>query len=211
MRPTVQVRRVAGAGSALDGAIHEIGTRIRTLRLKRQRTLRQIADATGLSVSMVSMVERGRANPSIGTLVAIAAALREPMVSLFGDSARMASPIVRTSQQPVMTTRRGVRRRLVLRDPASNLEVAENTYAPGTASADVPVRHLGRELGVLLAGLLAVEIEAERYVLRPGDAVVIDSAKPHRFVNVGRTTARTLWINVHGGRWSSREEAESSR
>ncbi len=204
MRPAVQIRRPLG-NAALGGAIHEIGARIRTLRLRRRRTLRQLADATGLSASMVSMVERGRANPSIGTLVAIAAALGEPMVSLFGDSARAANPIIRAGQQPVMTTRRGVRRRLVLREPASNIEVAENTYAPGTASADVPVHHLGREMGVLLEGCLAVEIGGQRYVLRPGDAVVLDSAKPHRFVNVGRSTARTLWINVHGSRWSSHQ------
>ncbi len=195
--------KVRPKDAVLNGAVREIGTRIRTLRLTRRRTLRHLADATGLSVSMVSMVERGQANPSIGTLMAIAAALGVPMVSLFGDPARAASPVIRAGQQPVMTTRRGVRRRLVIREPDSNIEVAENTYAPGTASADVPVRHLGMEMGVLLEGILAVEVGGERYVLRPGDAVVLDSGRPHRFVNVGRRTARTLWINVHGSRWSS--------
>ncbi len=189
--------------AVLNGAIRELGTRIRTLRLKRRRTLRHLADATGLSVSMVSMVERGQASPSIGTLVAIAAALGVPMVSLFGDGARGASPVIRADQQPVVKTRRGVRRRLVIREPDSNVEVAENTYASGTASADVPIRHLGKEMGVLLEGILAVEVGGERYILRPGDAVVIDSARPHRFVNIGKRVARTLWINVHGSRWSS--------
>ncbi len=187
----------------LNGAIREVGTRIRVLRLKRHRTLKLLADATGLSVSMVSMVERGRANPSIGTLVAIAAALGVPMVSLFGDATRRTSPVIRAADQPVVTTRRGVRRRLTIREPDTNIEVAENSYAPGTASADVPVRHLGKEMGVLLEGVLAVEVGGERYLLRPGDAVVLDSAKPHRFVNAGRRVARTLWINVHGSRWES--------
>lgn len=203
MRATKRIRTLPAGAATLDGAIREIGARIRTLRLKRRRTLRHLAEATGVSTSMLSMVERGQANPSIGTLVAIAAALGEPMVSLFGDSARAASPVIRAGQQPVMTTRRGVRRRLLIRDPVSNIEVAENTYAPRTVSADVPIRHLGREMGVLLEGHLAVEVGGERYALRPGDAVVIDSAKPHRFVNVGRRRARTIWINVHGSRWSS--------
>jgi transcriptional regulator with XRE-family HTH domain len=186
-----------------NGAIGELGAHIRTLRLKRRRTLRQLADATGLSVSMVSMVERGQANPSIGTLVAIAAALGVPMVSLFGDARHAASPVIRAGDQPVVATRRGVRRRLVIREPESNVEVALNTYAPGTASADAPLRHLGKEMGVLLDGILAVEMDGERYILRPGDAIMIDSARPHRFVNIGKRVARTLWINVHGSRWYS--------
>lgn len=189
--------------AVLNGAIREVGTRIRLLRLKRHRTLKHLADDTGLSLSMISMVERGRANPSIGTLVAIAAALGIPMVSLFGDAARTANPVIRAADQPVVTTRRGVRRRLLIREPDANIEVAENTYAPGTASADVPVRHLGKEMGIVLDGALAVEVGGERYLLHPGDAVVLDSPKPHRFVNAGRRVARTLWINVHGSRWES--------
>ncbi len=187
----------------LNGAIREVGTRIRLLRLKRHRTLKHLADDTGLSLSMISMVERGRANPSIGSLVAIAAALGIPMVGLFGDAARTANPVIRAADQPVVTTRRGVRRRLIIREPDTNIEVAENTYAPGTASAGVPVRHLGKEMGIVLDGALAVEVGGERYVLHRGDAVVLDSLKPHRFVNAGRRVARTLWINVHGSRWES--------
>jgi transcriptional regulator with XRE-family HTH domain len=199
-RTAVRARRREYGAAVRDGAVRELGTRIRTLRLERRRTLRQLADATGLSVSMVSMLERGRANPSIGTLVATAAALGVPMTSLFGDAAGRASPVIPLGRQPVMRTRRGVRRRLVIRDPGTNIEVAENTYAPGTASADVPIRHIGREMGLLLEGVLAVQVGGERYTLHPGDAVVIDSARPHRFVNVGRRMARTIWINVHGGR-----------
>lgn len=161
----------------------------------------QVAEATGLSPSMLSMVERGQANPSIGSLMAIAGALGVSMVSLFGDPAQSGAPVIRADQQPVLTTRRGVRRRLLIRDGDSSVEVAENTYAPGTASAETPIRHLGREMGVVLNGALAVEVGGERYVLHPGDAVVFDSTTPHRFVNVGRGTARTLWINVHGTRW----------
>lgn len=191
----------AREAALLNGAIRELGARIRTLRLRRRRTLKQVAAATGLSISMVSMVERGQANASIGTLVAIAAALGEPMVSLFGGAAQAARPVIRLDQQPVVTTRRGVRRRLIARETDANIEVAENTYGPGTASADVPVRHLGKEMGVLLEGTLVVEVGGQRYMLEAGDAVVFDSGKPHRFTNLGKGIARTLWVNVHGSRW----------
>ena len=84
----------------LNGAIRELGARIRTLRLRRRRTLKQVAAATGLSISMVSMVERGQTNASIGTLVAIAAALDAPMVSLFGGTARATRPVIDSTSNP---------------------------------------------------------------------------------------------------------------
>lgn len=202
MRPAPRERsRSPEHAAVLDGAMRDLGARIRALRVARRKTLQQVAEATGLSPSMLSMVERGQANPSIGSLMAIAGALGVSMARLFGDGSRPTTPVVRAGEQMVMTTRRGVRRRLLIRDDDTSIEVAENTYAPGTASADSPIRHLGREMGVLIEGTLAVEVGGERYLLEAGDAVVFDSTRPHRFVNVGRRTARTLWINVHGTRW----------
>ena len=191
----------AKEAALLDDAIRELGARIRTLRLRRRRTLKQVAVATGLSISMVSMVERGQTKASIGTLVAVAAALGSSMVSLFDGTTHVLKPVIRLDEQPVVTTRRGVRRRLIVREADTNIEVAENTYAPGMASADVPVRHLGKEMGVLLEGTLEVDVGGERYLLRAGDAVVFDSDKPHRFINHGKGLARTLWVNVHDSRW----------
>jgi quercetin dioxygenase-like cupin family protein len=118
------------------------------------------------------------------------------------QAATKGSPVVRRAAQPVMNTGRGAQRRLVIRDAANNVELAENTYLAGASSADRPLRHLGREFGVVLSGRLRVEVGGERYVLRRGDAILLESSTPHRFTNVGREVVRTLWINVHGNRWS---------
>jgi len=48
-----------------------IGLRIRELRQLRGLTLQALADVSGLSTSMLSLVERGRASPSIGSLIVI--------------------------------------------------------------------------------------------------------------------------------------------
>src|SRR3990170_1611000 len=52
-----------------------LGARVRELRARRSLTLEGLSDITGLSSSMISLVERGRTSPSIGTLVVIAAGL----------------------------------------------------------------------------------------------------------------------------------------
>lgn len=55
--------------------IEELGRRIRKLRLERRMTLKQVEQASGLSATHLSEIERGRTSPTIGALVRIARAL----------------------------------------------------------------------------------------------------------------------------------------
>src|SRR5271165_1488673 len=59
-----------------------IGRNIRRLRNERGLTLQALADQTQLSASMLSLLERGKTGPSIGTLVVIASALGAQMSDL---------------------------------------------------------------------------------------------------------------------------------
>jgi mannose-6-phosphate isomerase-like protein (cupin superfamily) len=171
--------------------------------MRRGLTLVAVGRRTGLTPSMLSMVERGVAAPSIGALVAISAAVKVPMAALFGPvRARPGGPVVRRAAQPVVATGRGAQRRLLVRDAHDLVEMAENTYLPGAASAPSPIHHRGWEMGVVLAGRLRIELDGAVYVLRRGDAIAFDSSTPHRFVNIGKEVVRTIWVNVHGNRWS---------
>ena len=49
--------------------------RLREIRTTRDLTLKNLAEATGLSVSYLSDIERGRTNPSLKTVEALADAL----------------------------------------------------------------------------------------------------------------------------------------
>ncbi len=59
-----------------------MGARIRTVRKKRSMTLRQLAQKTVLSVSLLSQIEVGKSSASISTLHKIAAALGVPLAYL---------------------------------------------------------------------------------------------------------------------------------
>ena len=54
---------------------HQIGGRIRTIRLKNGMTQEQLAEAANLSVPYISHIERGFKRPSLETLVRVAGAL----------------------------------------------------------------------------------------------------------------------------------------
>jgi transcriptional regulator with XRE-family HTH domain len=180
-----------------DATIRRVGARIRTRRKELGLTLNELAERTGVSISMLSMLERGVAGASIGTLVAVASALHLQMHDLFevADESSQ-SPLIRREDQTEVVTGEGVLRRLLHHSRNDGVEVVMHEYEPGTASGDRPLHHEGREFGVLLSGSLTVEVDGVSHRLRPGDAIAYDSTRPHRIANVGRGKARAVWVNV---------------
>jgi DNA-binding XRE family transcriptional regulator/quercetin dioxygenase-like cupin family protein len=60
-----------------------IGERIRAERVRRSWTLRGLAREIGVSASLISQIETGKSQPSVGTLYAITTALELPIEELF--------------------------------------------------------------------------------------------------------------------------------
>lgn len=62
-----------------------IGETIRGLRKTRDLTLKQMSRRTGLSVSLLSQIERAESSASISSLYKISAALESRLTDLFGE------------------------------------------------------------------------------------------------------------------------------
>ena len=196
MAKQATVRKVAQGDSAED-TIARIGTRIRDLRKMKAMPLRTLAESTGLSMSMLSLVERGKTSPSIGTLIAICSALDVHMGDLLAPAHLVpVDPVSRAADQTVVQTREGVERRILRDDRLNGVEIAINQYAPGTGSAPVPVHHDGYEYGILIDGELTVELDGKTHKLKSGDLISYDSARNHRIWNFSGRRARALWVNL---------------
>src|SRR5207247_7867032 len=79
-------------GRASEPAIHstvvrEVGRRIRQLRMSRSGRMTQedLSERARISVSFLSMIERGERSPHLETLAAIAEALEVRMADLFAE------------------------------------------------------------------------------------------------------------------------------
>jgi ribosome-binding protein aMBF1 (putative translation factor) len=59
---------------------------LRTRRERAGHSQERIAEASGVSVQMVRRLEAGRANPTLGTLYSVAAALGTNMASLLAEA-----------------------------------------------------------------------------------------------------------------------------
>ena len=73
-----------------------IGGRIRRIRMRQNRTLEEIANASGLTRGMITKVENGKATPAVKTLVRIADALGVAASTLLEETSRM-SPVFQKS------------------------------------------------------------------------------------------------------------------
>jgi transcriptional regulator with XRE-family HTH domain len=174
-----------------------IGERIRTARLAQGMTLQSLAAAANLSPSMLSLVERGRATPSIGSLVVIANCLGVAMSDLVAPGPP-ANPgvVVRVADQQIVEMANHVIRRIIREDRVRGVSIAINEYQPDTGNSDQPVSHDGYEYGFVLEGTLSVEIDGTPFVLSRGDLISYSSRKPHRLWNYSKDKVRTLWFNL---------------
>jgi len=65
--------------------IHKIGPKIREIRKKKQITLSEVSDKSGLSTPMISKTENGRVTPTLQTLFLILNAMEIDIVSFFEE------------------------------------------------------------------------------------------------------------------------------
>ncbi|MPZ54246.1 MAG: cupin domain-containing protein [Acidimicrobiia bacterium] len=187
-------------GGQVDDAtvtITRIGEKTRALRRERGFTLQELAKLTELSPSMLSLMERGKSSPSIGSLVAVASALGVRVADLVSEEeSRASQPVQRKQDQPVYETG-GLRRLVVYSDESRGIEMSIIDYPVDAPSTVNRFKHSGVEFGVVLAGTLRVDVDSENYTLGEGDSIGYPSILPHRIKCAGSTAASALWVNLH--------------
>jgi len=75
----------------------------------------------------------------------------------------------------------------------------EVIYSPGGHSTDErrPLRHDGREYGLIISGTLQANVGFESYELGPGDSIAFDSSTPHEYLNKTGDYVHAVWVVVH--------------
>jgi transcriptional regulator with XRE-family HTH domain len=194
-----------------------MGERLREARQGRRLSLRALADRLGVSPSLISQIETGRANPSVSTLYAIASELdvsldellfndrrgNEPAAGVAASGAaaptgamNMTAPVQRAMDRHGIRLASGVLWERLTTVSEPGVEFLKVTYEPGGASSppDAYQRHQGHEWGFVLSGRLQVRIGFDEYVLEPGDAISINSSIPHRLATIGDEPVEAIWF-----------------
>ena len=202
-----------------------LGPRLRLAREQRQLSVRELARRIGCSASLISQIERGVSVPSVGVLYSLATELDSSLDHLlFGaESRRPAAPapgpdapgsvpadvvaagavaagiVQRAGGRNIIDLASGVRWERLTPGADAMTDFLEVVYSPGGHSTDErrPLRHDGREYGLVISGTLQANVGFESYELGPGDSIAFDSATPHEYLNKTGEPVHAIWVVVH--------------
>ena len=170
-----------------------LGQSIRRARLRQGRTLADVSSAAGVSVSLLSQVERGLVDPSLDSLRDIAEALGTAPFRLLADDTPR-SRVVRRGEGARLAVADGIELELLSPSLDGDFEVGRWTLAPGASTASHPRGHDGKEANLILEGAVRFELGDEVIELRKGDFVIWDARVPHRSVALGNEEASALFV-----------------
>jgi transcriptional regulator with XRE-family HTH domain len=174
--------------------IHEcIAAQVRDRRAASGMSLDSLAAKSGVSRSMISLIERGEASPTAVVLERLATGLGVPLARLFDDPAVPEPLIKRKDQQEWRDPASGYRRRNIS-PPGwpSPIRIVEVDFPPGqrvayeTTDRESPIH----QQVWILSGRMEVTYGTEFYRLDEGDCVAMRLDRPVAFANRTRRAAR---------------------
>lgn len=179
-----------------------VGDMIQQLRKERGMTLETLSRASGVSKSMLSQIERDKANPTIAVAWRLANALGVRLDQLLGAPTGDPEP-VRVIGKHEIPTLAGAEHAYQLKilgpmELAGKYEWYELTLQPGAALVSEPHDPGTREHFTVFDGQVDVEVEHFARRARPGETARYPADRAHAIRNVGKSVARGLLVVIHG-------------
>ncbi|MEN2767402.1 helix-turn-helix domain-containing protein [Ornithinibacillus xuwenensis] len=176
--------------------LENIGKKVKEMRLRKKLTQQQVADASGVSKSMLSKIENGQTASAIATLSKISETLEVPLswlldermeqdlVLLPKDSrrARIGDENMGYSYELLAnrSTLTGIEPTIVHVTP-KNLNLREESYT-----------HSQDEFIYVLEGSIYLFYDGKKYFMEKGDSACFQGSKPHLFIPVDDKEAQVL-------------------
>lgn len=192
--------------SAAPQRIHSVidlwlGEQLRHRRKALRLPLRQVAEECGVSVSLLSQIERGLRSISMRTLVALANRLQLPVETLIRNTRH--SPghdetdgfVVRAgAHAQIDSGDKGIRKENLTPPAASGVELYRATVEPGGSTGDALFfTGRGEQVGHVVQGQLELFVRDRLFQLHAGDSFCYDGTAPRRWRNPGATVTVVLW------------------
>jgi transcriptional regulator with XRE-family HTH domain len=188
-----------------DGSERDINQRIagrvRDLRAARRLTLEALAERSGVSRSMISVIERGESSPTAVLLERLATGLNVPLASLFEAPGAAPRPVARRADQLQWRDPASgyIRRNVSPSSFASPIQIVEVEFPPGALVAfDTGARDVRVHQQVwVLEGSIEVWVGDDRQQLRTGDCFAFILDRPTAFRNRTEELARYAVVIVN--------------
>lgn len=167
--------------------LSHLGKQIEHLRVERGMTLQALADASSVSISMLSAVERGKKAATVTVLDRIASGLGISLATLIALAADSRVIVRRASEQDVIDEPGGWQRTILTPVvPGVNFEWIRTTLPAGCDAGWYPAYAPGsHEFVVVDKGMLRVRLDDREIDLNAGDSVYFAADDRHGYANPG--------------------------
>lgn len=180
-----------------------LAERVRALRQQRGWSLERLGQASGVSRSMLSQIERSDANPTVGVALAIAVALGVTLDELATPPDERSPVRVVLHDDPHYVYRSDSHCRIRTLSPLTadrQIEFYEITLQPGGELRSAPHFAGTYEILNVLRGRVRVESRGLGEDLRTHDSAIYPADVDHAIVNIGRSVAVVHLIDANRGR-----------
>lgn len=183
-------------------AINEnLGRRVKKLRTDRGWSLEELATASGVSRSMLSEVEREKANPTLTVTFRIARAFGLTLQELIESAETSASKIqvIRASDraQVYRSDKQCEIRTLSPLNLEKDVEFYELTLRPGGALRSQSHFEGTREFLTVEEGSVRIESGTDTDELGKGDSGTYRADVPHAILNTGKAAALVFLVVIY--------------
>lgn len=178
----------------------QLGERILALRDERGWSLEALADASGVSRSMLSEIERSKANPTLVVTYRIAKAFGLGISELIEPTGGTPTIQVVRANDPAQVFRADKRHQVRTLSPLSNEKDVEFYEIRLPVKGELRSQgHIAgtRELLVVAAGEIRLESGSDVQMLTSGDSAIYRADLPHALVNIGSDEAVMYLVDVY--------------
>jgi transcriptional regulator with XRE-family HTH domain len=169
--------------------VTDLHSRIRALRKLQRRTLKDVADRCGFTVSLLSKIESGKTLPPVATLSKIAAALGVALGDLL-DTEKPATTVMTSAQKATAAatqTDKGYIFHLLAAERAHKLMQPILFTAEKDKVKKGGMSHRGEEFVYVLEGRMSYRVGSVTYTLGPGDSLYFNAEEEHDLQPVTKT------------------------
>lgn len=176
----------------------QIAARVSQLRGQRAMSLAALAELSGVSRSMISLIERAETSATAVVLEKLAGALDISLAALFEPTSSAASPLSRRKDQHVWRDPGSgyLRRNVSPGGVDSPIQIVEIVFPPGARVAyDSPPRQTPAHHQVwVLQGSIDLALGDEHHQLAAGDCLAFVLDRPTTYHNTTQRPARYVVV-----------------
>jgi transcriptional regulator with XRE-family HTH domain len=194
-------KRPSAASAASADAIHRhLGHRVKHLRTGRGWSLEALANASGVSRSMLSQIEREQANPTLAVTLRIARAVEMTLGELLQAPDAASSVAIIRADDRAYHFRSDKNCRIRTLSPLQlekDVEFYEVQLQPAGALRSAPHFEGTREFLTVQKGQVRVESAGDAETLNRGDSASYRADVAHAIINVGRSEAVVFLVDIY--------------